>query len=157
MSEPDRPRPSLEQLNRYAEEFTASRTLKTFGARVSFPTQDLVRVEVDEARPEFLGGLGSAENINGGMISAMFDLIVGCTGALVDPTRRAATMQLSMTFERPVMGRRVRAEATVTNAGTRAVFSEARIYDGEGNLCARCNGVLRLSTQPWDRSSPAVN
>jgi uncharacterized protein (TIGR00369 family) len=158
MSEPDRPLPSPDQLHRYAEEFNASRSLKALGARISFPSPGLVRVDVEEARPEFLGGLGSAEAVNGALLAALFDLVIGCSAALVDPTRRSATVQLSMSFERPLVGRRLHAEAEVTTAGGRTLFSAARIRDAEGNVCARCNGVVRMSTQPWDSgTSPAIN
>jgi uncharacterized protein (TIGR00369 family) len=150
-------RPTQEQLDRYAEQFNRSQTMRLFGAQLSFPQGEKVVVSLPEVRTEHRGGLGSSA-INGGIISALFDYAIGCTPALLDPTRRAATMQLSMSFERPVRGDTVRVEATIDNAGTSTLFASARMYDAEGQVCARCQGVVKLSRMKWaSGESPAVN
>jgi uncharacterized protein (TIGR00369 family) len=150
-------RPTQEQLDRYAEQFNRSQTLRLFGAQLSFPQGKKVVVSLPEVRSEHRGGLGTSA-INGGIISALFDYAIGCTPALLDPTRRAATMQLSMSFERPVRGDTVRIEATLDNAGTSTLFASARMYDAEGHVCARCQGVVKLSRMKWaSGESPAVN
>ena len=148
MSQTDRPRPSLELLNQYAEDFNKSSALRQFSATLSFPSQSLLRIDM-EVRPEFRGGLGDANLVNGLVLSALFDLSIGCTSALIDPTRRSATMQLSMSFERPVSGQRIHSEAELTQAGGKTAFAVARIYDEAGNVCSRCQGVLRISSLPW--------
>ncbi|MCY1075387.1 PaaI family thioesterase [Archangium lansingense] len=156
MSEADT-RPSQEQLDRYAEQFNQSQTMRLFGARLSFPQGEKVVVALSEVRPEHRGGLGTAA-INGGIISALFDYAIGCTPALVDPTRRAATMQLSISFERPLRGNVVRAEATIDSVGTSTLFASARMYDDKGQVCARCQGVVKLSQMKWaSGESPAFN
>ncbi|MFL5353139.1 PaaI family thioesterase [Archangium sp.] len=150
-------RPTQEQLDRYAEQFNRSQTMRLFGAQLSFPQGQKVVVSLPEVRSEHRGGLGTSA-INGGIISALFDYAIGCTPALLDPTRRAATMQLSMSFERPVRGDTVRIEATIDNAGTSTLFASARMYDAEGHVCARCQGVVKLSRMKWaSGDSPAVN
>lgn len=150
-------RPTQEQLDRYAEQFNRSQTMRLFGAQLSFPQGEKVVVSLPEVRAEHRGGLGTSA-INGGIISALFDYAIGCTPALRDPTRRAATMQLSMSFERPVRGDTVRIEATIDNAGTSTLFASARMYDAEGQVCARCQGVVKLSRMKWaSGDSPAVN
>lgn len=155
MPEPDRPTPSLELLNRYAAEFNRSDILRSFGARISFPSTKLLRLDMD-VRPEFRGGLGDMTVVNGGVLAALFDVAIGCTAAFIDPSRRSATLQLSMSFEKPVTGDRIHVEAELNNAGGRTAFSSARIYDEAGNACARCQGVLRISTLPWvNGASPA--
>lgn len=153
----ERSRPDPESLRRYAEEFNKSAALRHFGVKVSFPSPDRVRVDVDPVRPEQLGGLGS-DAVNGGVLAAMFDLVIGCSPALLDPTRRTATVQLSMTFMHPVRGQRIWAEAWIDQAGTQTLFSSAAIYDESGRACARCQGVVKLSSRTWaSGSSPAVN
>lgn len=153
----DNPRPTAEQLARFAEEFNQSSMLKHFGVRLHFPSLDRVVGEIDPIRPEQRGGLGT-DAVNGGILAAMFDLVIGCTPALVDPTRRSATMQLSMGFERPLRGDKLRAEAWVTSAGTNTLFAAAQILDAEGKVCARCQGVVKLSKLKWKSGvSPAVN
>jgi acyl-coenzyme A thioesterase PaaI-like protein len=150
-------RPTPEQLAHYAEEFNKSLSMKHFGCLVSFPSGERVRVVIDPLRPEHRGGLGTSA-VNGGVLAAMFDLVLGCTPALIDPTRRNATVQLSMSFERPLAGNVLVAEAWITTSGASTVFSQAEIRDGRGQVCARAQGVIRVSKLSWESgSSPAVN
>jgi acyl-coenzyme A thioesterase PaaI-like protein len=156
-SPPAPPPPAPEALVRYADEFNRSRILRFFGVKVSFPSQDRVEVRLDEIRPEHRGGLGSSA-VNGGIIAALFDLAIGCTPALLDPTRRNATIQLSMSFEQAVLGDSFHIEANIDRAGGSTIFSSARLIDERGTTCARCQGVVRLSKAPWSSgTSPAVD
>ncbi|CAM4450346.1 PaaI family thioesterase [Corallococcus exiguus] len=149
--------PTQAQLDRYAELFTQSLTLRHFGARMSFPEGRKVVVELPEVQPHHRGGLGSSA-VNGGVLAALFDIAIGCTPALRDTTRRCATVQLSMSFERPVTGNRFHVEAVIDNGGTSTLFASAKILDAEGRVCARCQGVVRVSSQPWaSGESPATN
>lgn len=151
------PRPTLEQLSRYSEAFNQSLTLSHFGMKVSFPNLDTVEVVLDPVRPEQRGGLGS-EAVNGGILAAMFDLVIGCAPALVDPTRRSATVQLSLNFMNAVRGDRVIARAHVTRAGQTLVFASASIFDSKETLCATATGLSRLSSIPWAAGgTPAIN
>ena len=153
---PANPRPTAAQLARYAELFNESPPLKMFGARVSFPALDRVQVDVDSISAGHRGGLGS-EAINGGVLAAIFDLVIGCTGALVDPTRRTATAQLSMSFMRPVAGNALRATAHIDRAGDALLFASGSIFDAQNVECASCQGVVRLSQTPWaSGESPAL-
>ncbi len=151
-----RARPSSESLARYAEEFSNSAAMRAFGFKLSFPEGSRVRVTLDPIRPEHLGGLG-ADAVNGGVLAALFDLCIGSAPALLDPTRRTATVQLSMSFLRPVRGPHLRAEAVIDQAGGATLFATANIYDAEGNACAKCQGVVKMSKLKWaNGSSPAV-
>lgn len=152
------PRPSQADLDRYAELFTQSLSVRHFGARLAFPEGRKVVVTLPELRPEHRGGVGSAAAVNGGILSAMFDLAIGTSAALVDPTRRCATVQLSMSFERAVTGDHLRVEAEVDSHTASLLFATARLYDAEGRMCARCQGVVKLSHLRWaSGESPAVN
>lgn len=146
---------SASDLKRYSDGFNKSDLLEFFGMRVEFPDLDTVRAVVDEAHEGHMGGMGERAAINGGVLAAIYDLVVGCAGALVDPKRRSATVQLSMNFERPVIGPYVRAEATVDRAGKTLVFVSARIYDEAGRVCSHGQGVVRISKKPWRGVSPA--
>ena len=149
--------PSQAQLDRFAEGFNQSLTLRHFGARMSFPEGRKVVVTLPEVKPEHRGGLGTSA-VNGGILAALFDLAIGCTPALRDPTKRCATIQLSMSFERPATGDSLQVEATVDHGGPSTVFASARLLDSEGRVCARCQGVVRVSSQPWaNGDSPATN
>jgi uncharacterized protein (TIGR00369 family) len=152
--------PESEQLKRleaYADGFNRSETLGLFGVRIEFPDTRRVRAVIDDVRPGHRGGLGS-EAINGGVLAALFDLTIGVCGALVDPSRRSATIQLSMNFERPVTGNRITAEASLDRAGGANLFASSVIYDEAGQACARGQGVVRISRSGWaNGGSPAVN
>ncbi|MBX5482566.1 MAG: PaaI family thioesterase [Myxococcaceae bacterium] len=149
-------RPTAEALARYAEEFNQSRSMRFLGVRISFPEGAKVRADL-EVRPDHLGGLGTSA-VNGGVLAALFDLVIGCTPALIDPTRRSATVQLSMSFMKPVTGSRIHAEAVIDSRGSSMLFSRATIYDAEGRPCAKCDGLVRMSSLKWESgTSPAVN
>jgi acyl-coenzyme A thioesterase PaaI-like protein len=149
--------PSTEFLARYAREFNKSSTLRYFGVQIAFPDQRTIEARVDTIMPEHRGGLGTSA-VNGGVLAAIFDLVIGCTSALFDPTRRSATMHLSMSFERPVFGDSLRAEGRIDSAGSSVLFSSARMFDGDGVECARCQGLVRVSRLPWaSGQSPAVD
>ena len=154
---PARPRPTLEQLQKYATSFNASKALALFGVRVEFPDLEHVRVVSDPIREEQRGGLGT-NAVNGGVLAAMFDLAIGVTPALIDPTKRAATMQLSMSFLRPVRGKRFTIDATIDRAGADTLFSSAKLFDERGQLCSTCSGLVKMSDRSWnDGHSPATN
>ena len=90
--------------------------LRHQGMRVAFQP-DRVVVELPEVRPEHLGGLGTSA-VNGMVLAGLFDLAVGSTVVLVDPRRRSATVQLSMSFERAVFGARRGARPGSTAPGS---------------------------------------
>lgn len=147
----------MDQLARYSEAFNQSATLSHFHMKVTFPDLETVEVVLDPVAPEQRGGLGS-DAVNGGILAAMFDLVIGCAPALVDPTRRSATVQLSVNFMSAVRGDRVTARAKVTRAGEKLVFASASIFDSAGQECATATGLSRLSSIPWAAAgTPAVN
>lgn len=149
-------RPTADELAHFGREFNKSPALTAFGLRVELEP-DKVIAHLDEVQPWHQGGLGEEAAINGGVLAAVFDLVLGCTPALIDPTRRCATVQLSMSFERPTVGRRLRAEAWIDTGGESTVFSSARILREDGVVTANARGVIRFSKAKWrSGGSPAV-
>ena len=138
-------RPTADELARRASLWNQAEVLRHLGLRISFQPERVV-VELPEVRDEHRGGLGTSA-VNGLVLAGMFDLAVGSTVVLVDTHRRSATVQLSMSFERAVFGRSARCEAVVDRAGQRTLFASARILDEEGQVCARCQGVVAISRQ----------
>ena len=150
--------PTRETLAIYAAGFNASETLRHFGAVIEFPTIERVRASIDPIKPAHRGGLGSDAAVNGGVLAAMFDLVLGCSAALVDPTKRTATMQLSMSFLKPLRGNALVAEAWVDRAGRDTLFCSATIANEKGDVTARASGVVKLTDTPWfSGNSPAIN
>ena len=147
------PRPTAAELTALAERWNGSEILRHHGMRVAFET-DRVVVELPEVRPEHLGGLGTSA-VNGLVLAGLFDLAVGSTVVLMDPRRRSATVQLSMSFERAVFGRSARCEAWIDRAGQRTLFASARILDELGQVCARCQAVVAVSRQTLDEPQGA--
>jgi uncharacterized protein (TIGR00369 family) len=139
------PRPTAEELAQVASLWNQAQVLQHLGLRIVFQP-DRVVVELPEVRDEHRGGLGTSA-VNGLVLAGMFDLAVGSTVVLVNPYRRSATVQLSMSFERAVFGRSARCEATVDRLGQRTLFASARILDEQGQVCARCQGVVAVSRQ----------
>lgn len=135
----------------YAHGFNASAALRFFGLELSFPSAERVLGTLAVAHAH-RGGLGS-QAVNGGILAALFDFAIGTTGALVDPERKSATMQLSMSFERPVTGDVVTVEAWVDRAGGSTIFASAVIRDSGGDICARAQGVVKLSKGKWDNGT----
>lgn len=149
--------PTRDQLDRYANAFNESQTLKYFGVKLRFPDLETVEVFMEQILPAHRGGLGS-DAVNGGVLAAIFDLIIGCTPALVDPTRRSATAHLSINFLTALRGNSLLARAKVDRGGSTLVFSSASIFDDQGNECANATGISRLSSIPWAADgTPAVN
>jgi acyl-coenzyme A thioesterase PaaI-like protein len=146
------PRPTAAELNALAELWNRSEVLRHHGMRVSFQPDRVV--DLPEVRPEHLGGLGTSA-VNGLVLAGLFDLAVGSTVVLVDPRRRSATVQLSMSFERAVFGRSVRCEAWIDRAGQRTLFASAHILDEQGQVCARCQAVVAMSRQALDEPQGA--
>ena len=154
---PEKVRPTAAQLARYAELFSNSQTLKNFGVRVHFPDADTIEAVLDPIRPEQRGGLGS-DAVNGGVLAALFDLCIGASPATIDPTRRTATVQLSMNFMRAVRGSRMVARGKVDRAGNTLLFCSSQVLDERGQVCATCTGMVRMSDEKWESGeSPAVN
>lgn len=141
-------RPTPEQLETYARRFNENVALQALGLRMDVPADDRVVIRLDPILPPHRGGLGT-NAVNGGVLAAIFDLAIGCTPALIDPTRRTATMQLSISFERPVLGDRLTATSWIDRAGGSVLFSSAEIRDQDGEVCARCHGLVRISSLPW--------
>jgi uncharacterized protein (TIGR00369 family) len=140
-------------LQRYADDFNRSGLLHPFGARLSFaPGARRSIISVDQVLPVMRGGLGTAA-VNGGVLAALFDVALGTAASLLDPLRATATVQLSMRFERPVTGDSLRCEGWVEQGGKSLVFTAAHVLDAAGEICARAEGVVRVSQKPWAKGA----
>jgi acyl-coenzyme A thioesterase PaaI-like protein len=139
-------------LERYARAFNGSPILQQLSGHLSFSEAgDRVFLRVDPIPPAFRGGMGGTAAVNGGVLAAVYDFVIGITAALADPTRRSATMQLSMAFEQPVHGDWFIAESWIDHGGKSTLFSSAVIKDQQGKICSRGSGLVRLSNVPWSK------
>lgn len=138
------PSPALARLAQRAERSSAHPSLQVFGVRLTYPDEARARIEVDPVPLSLRGGIGDDAIVNGGVLSALCDLLIGSTVALVDPEARGATVQLSIRFERPLRGSAIRGEARVDHHTGRTVFASAEICDELGRACVRCQGLATL-------------
>lgn len=138
------PTPTLEDLEHYAALCNAHPSLSSFGVKVHFPDRTRMLLRVDFVPPTMRGGLGDDSVVNGGVLSALCDVLIGCTCGLVDASSRSATVQLAIRFERPLRGDLIQGEARVDRASKRLVFASAEISDQGGEVCVRCQGIATL-------------
>jgi uncharacterized protein (TIGR00369 family) len=135
---------AVERLSVHAKRWNNHPSLRALGAALSFPNAESVRIEVHPVSAALRGGLGDDSVVNGGALSALCDLIIGSTSALLDPETRSATVQLSIRFERPLRGDRIIGAARVDHHTGRTVFASAEISDEQGAVCVRCQGIVTL-------------
>jgi len=152
MTAPD-PASAVERLTRYAKLWNEHPSLRAFGAVLSFPNGTAVRIEVNQIAAPLRGGIGDDSVVNGGALSALCDLIIGSTAALVDTSTRSPTVQLSIRFERPLRGERIVGAARVDHHTGRTVFASAEIHDEHGAVCVRCQGMVALLGKRQERSA----
>ncbi len=126
----------------YAERLNAHPSLQHFGAQIDFPDDARVTVRVEPVPITLRGGFGDDRVVNGAALSALCDLLIGCSAALIDPTARSATVQLSIRLEQPLLGDRIVGEGRVDRSTGRLVFASAEICDESGKVCVRCQGMV---------------
>jgi uncharacterized protein (TIGR00369 family) len=131
-------------LDRYAELCNAHPSLQSLGVQITFPELTLLRLTMPSVPPIMRGGLGDAAVVNGGVLSALCDVLIGCCCGMVDPQSRSATVQLDIRFERPLRGASIHGQARVDRATLRLIFASAEILDEQGNVCVRCQGIATL-------------
>jgi uncharacterized protein (TIGR00369 family) len=110
----------------------------------------LIEVDLEEKRikvgfdgkPEFRNPAG---HIQGGILAAMLDdamgpIVVAVTGGQSFP----ATIDLNVSFIRPVTPGPISVTAHIANMGKQLVFLEGELFDAGGKLCARATASSML-------------
>ena len=103
------------------------------------------------------GGGGSPRHVNGGIVSYMFD---GMLGAAVESTWDEgvvgqATITLNVQFVDAVEAEsRIEGSARVLRRGGGLVFCEGQIFDERGKLGATCTGVYKLFRDRREAPAP---
>ena len=94
-----------------------------------------------------------ADDFNASGLLAAFGARLSFAPGAANPLRASATVQLSMRFERPCTGDHFRCEGWVEQGGKSLVFTAAHILDAAGEICARAEGVVRVSQKPWAKGA----
>jgi uncharacterized protein (TIGR00369 family) len=146
---------TLEALRTLADAWNASPPMRQLGARLEFERIDRVRAVVEPVLPHHRGGMGT-DAVNGVVLAGLFDLAIGTVGWLTRPDGRSGTVSLSMTFLRPTRGDRIVVEARLLRAGTNLTFASAEIFDGAGQVTARCDGTVAVALGRYDEFFPGM-
>ena len=120
-----------------------SESVKVFGFQVSLNDDLRPRCEVSEIKPHHLGGVGQGY-INGAIVSAMFDLIMGLTALPYVSQGYFATSSLNIRFLKPIKSAQFYADAELVEKIDKSLFSAATLYNGDGEPCARASGEVRI-------------
>lgn len=85
----------------------------------------------------------SAGGIQGGMLAAFADaLLGGASAAYLPPERYPALAEMKISIFRPVpAGTTLTGAGYVVKSGRRVIFAEAEISDRDGNLIAKASGT----------------
>ncbi len=102
-----------------------------------------------EPRPEHLNSYGVT---HGGVVMSLLD--VGMVSALrsLAPGMGGVTIEMKTSFLRCALGA-LRCEGTIKHRTNSLGFTEATVYDGEGQACAHATGTFKL-VKP--RAGPAA-
>lgn len=146
---------TLEALRALAQGWNDSPPMQRLGARLDFDRVDRVRAVLDPVTPYHRGGMGT-DAVNGVVLAGLFDLAIGTVGWLTRPDARSATVSLAMTFLRPTRGDRVVVEARLLRAGTNLTFAAAEIFDGSGQVTARCDGTVAVAMGRYEEFFPGM-
>jgi uncharacterized protein (TIGR00369 family) len=146
---------TLEALRTLAQGWNESPPMQRLGARLDFDRVDRVRAVLDPVAPYHRGGMGT-DAVNGVVLAGLFDLAIGTVGWLTRPDARSATVSLAMTFLRPTRGDRVVVEARLLRAGTNLTFAAAEIFDGSGQVTARCDGTVAVAMGRYEEFFPGM-
>ncbi|MCL4399158.1 PaaI family thioesterase [Candidatus Parvarchaeota archaeon] len=79
--------------------------------------------------------------MNGGAISTLADAAGGCAVVTVNGGKNQVTVELDVSFMRPIKTGPVIAEARVTKTGRSMSFADIDVYDGKGVKCATVKGI----------------
>jgi uncharacterized protein (TIGR00369 family) len=146
---------TLEALQALADSWNKSPPMRRLGARLEFERVDRVRAVLEPVEPYHRGGMGT-DAVNGVVLAGLFDLAIGTVGWLTRPDTRSATVSLAMTFLRPTRGDRVVVEARLLRAGTNLTFAAAEIFDGGGQVTARCDGTVAVALGRYEEFFPGM-
>ncbi len=113
------------------------------GMSISLDNPSLPRCEIREVSSYHLGGVGQGY-INGAVISAMFDYLLGLTALPYVNEGYFATSNINVRFVKPVINDRFYAVATEKKRIGMSVFSEATLYNGLDEACVHATGEIRV-------------
>ncbi|HOZ25820.1 MAG TPA: PaaI family thioesterase [Hyphomonadaceae bacterium] len=129
-----------EMLARFSNSKKRPPCTETLGMRLTHVDQAKMTARFDfEARQDFANPTGA---IQGGFIGAMLDEAMS-TAAIIasNITMNAPTLEMKVSFLRPLFVGKASAEARILKWGRTTCFIEAELFDPEGQLVAKASAT----------------
>lgn len=129
-----------EMLARFSNSKKRPPCTETVGMRLTHVDQAnmIARYEF-EAKPEFANPTGA---IQGGFIAAMLDEAMSATAIIAsNVTMNAPTLEMKISFLRPLFVGKATAEARILKWGRSTCFIEAELFDPEAKLVAKASAT----------------
>ncbi len=129
-----------EMLARFSNSTKRPPCTETVGMRLTHVDQaNMTARYAFEARPEFANPTGA---IQGGFIAAMMDEAMSATAIIAsNVTMNAPTLEMKISFLRPLFIGQATAEARILKWGRSTCFIEAELFDPQGQLVAKASAT----------------
>jgi len=98
-------------------------------------------------RPEHLN---SFDVTHGGAVMTFLDVIMATAARSIDPDMGVVTIEMKTTFMRPAKvpeGEKLVGKGHLQHRTRSTAFTEGRIYDADGQLCAVATGTFKYVTR----------
>ena len=129
-----------EMLARFSNSRKRPPCTETVGMRLMAVDQAKMTARYEfEARQDFANPTGA---IQGGFIAAMLDEAMSATAIIAsNVTMNAPTLEMKISFLRPLFVGKASAEARILKWGRTTCFIEAELFDPEGQLVAKASAT----------------
>lgn len=137
----EKPRVSdAEMLARFGNSKKRPPCTETVGMKLTHVDQAKMTARFEfEARPEFANPTGA---IQGGFIAAMLDEAMSSTAIIAsNVTMNAPTLEMKISFLRPLFVGKATAEAHILKWGKSTCFIEAELFDPQGRMVAKASAT----------------
>jgi uncharacterized protein (TIGR00369 family) len=94
-------------------------------------------------RPEHLN---SFDVTHGGALMTLLDVVMATAARSVDPDMGVVTIEMKTSFMRPAQvsdGQKLQAKGLLQHRTRSMAFTEGRVYDAQGQLCAAATGTFK--------------
>ena len=113
------------------------------GLAVSLADPDQPRCAIEKCQPFHLGGVGQSF-VNGAVIAAMFDFVIGLSALKFTHLGNFATTSVNIKLVKPVEPQDVYAKARCTQQIGSRLFVEAVLVNDEDQVCCYATGEIRI-------------
>ncbi|MEK7434145.1 MAG: PaaI family thioesterase [Cyanobacteriota bacterium] len=132
-----------EERKKIQDKWNSHISLKAMGVRLDLSDPDVLKCYIDSINEYHRGGMGT-NAVNGAILSAIFDLTIGLVGFVNSDKHKTGTIQMNISFIKPLKGNKVIAEGKLLKKGKSLVFARSEIFDENNELCAYADGISSI-------------